>query len=306
MCTMSDGLHSSGKPGTTKCSHINLSVSSTLQICLWVKNCLTRTLEGFRCMRRKRSVRKAPSSQSPATTKLWYGNRLSLRLTQNRIPRGVRLWCANLRRDSKITPPNWKLSVMQTQTHFLEGSNLYSYHSTWIFDVCVFWKAFTCIDTSIASTSRHHYKPFRMRCFVCQSCADSLYNPCKTTPLYIRHSSGNWGHCILKQAAEQVETLKEQRRSLETENRAEILHTLMSDMMTERPEAAHLGLGGKAPCQVPVDRWKGMSTGQLSTIHKERMEQQRQTQVLDWIYIPLNIQTHVRLQLLKSFNFGLH
>lgn len=85
----------------------------------------------------------------------------------------------------------------------------------------------------------------------------------------------------MKQARqEKVETLKEQRRSLETENRAEILHTLMSDMMTERPEAAHLGRGGRAPCQVPVDRWKGMSSDQLSAIHKERKEQQRQTQVL--------------------------
>ncbi|TWW56627.1 RIB43A-like with coiled-coils protein 1 isoform X1 [Takifugu flavidus] len=79
-------------------------------------------------------------------------------------------------------------------------------------------------------------------------------------------------------AAEQVETLKEQRRREERENRAEMLHTLTSDMMTETPEAAHLGLEGRGPCRVPVDRWKGMSTEQLSIIQKERKEQQLKTQ----------------------------
>lgn len=85
----------------------------------------------------------------------------------------------------------------------------------------------------------------------------------------------------MKQAAEQVETLKEQRRREERENRAEMLHTLTSDMMTETPEAAPLGLEGRGPCRVPVDRWKGMSTEQLSIIQKERKEQQLKTQVLD-------------------------
>lgn len=85
----------------------------------------------------------------------------------------------------------------------------------------------------------------------------------------------------MKQAAEQVETLKEQRRREERENRAEMLHTLTSDMMTETPAAAHLGLEGRGPCRVPVDRWKGMSPEQLSIIQKERKEQQLKTQVLD-------------------------
>lgn len=85
----------------------------------------------------------------------------------------------------------------------------------------------------------------------------------------------------MKQAAEQVEMLKEERRREERENRAEILHALTSDMMTETPEAAPFGLEGRGPCRVPVDRWKGMSAEQLSIIQKERKEQQLKTQVLD-------------------------
>lgn len=88
----------------------------------------------------------------------------------------------------------------------------------------------------------------------------------------------------MKQAAEQLETLKEQHRREERDNRAEMLHTLTSDMMTERQEAAHLGLGRRGPCQVPVDRWKGMSTEQLSTIQKERKKQQLETQALYLYY----------------------
>lgn len=84
----------------------------------------------------------------------------------------------------------------------------------------------------------------------------------------------------MKQAVEQLETLKEQQRREERENRAEMLHTLTSDMMTERQEAAPLGLGRRGPCKGPVDRWKGMNAEQLSTIRKERKEQQLKTQAL--------------------------
>lgn len=72
--------------------------------------------------------------------------------------------------------------------------------------------------------------------------------------------------------------MKEQHRKEERENRAEMLHTLTSDMMTERQEAAHVGLGRRGPCQGPVDRWKGMTAEQLSQLQKERKEQQLQTQ----------------------------
>lgn len=88
----------------------------------------------------------------------------------------------------------------------------------------------------------------------------------------------------MKQAAEQLETRKEKHRREERENRAEMLQTLTSDMMTERQEAAHLGLGRRGPCQVPADRWKGMSAEQLSAIQKERKEQQLQTQALYLYY----------------------
>lgn len=63
-----------------------------------------------------------------------------------------------------------------------------------------------------------------------------------------------------------------------------MLHTLTSDMMTEAPEAAHLGPEGRGPFRVPVDRWKGMSTEQRSVIQKERKEEQLKTQVLDLYY----------------------
>lgn len=88
----------------------------------------------------------------------------------------------------------------------------------------------------------------------------------------------------MKQVAEQLETLKEQHRREERKNCAEMLHTLTSDMMMERQEAAHLGLGRRGPCQVPVDRWKGMNAEQLSIIQKERKEQQLETQALYLYY----------------------
>ncbi|KAM3618373.1 uncharacterized protein V6R79_019726 [Siganus canaliculatus] len=71
-------------------------------------------------------------------------------------------------------------------------------------------------------------------------------------------------------ATEQAERQKEQHRREERENLAEILHTLTSDMMTERPEAAKREVSGQRPPWVQVDKWKGMSPEQLSAIHRQR------------------------------------
>ncbi|XP_037540104.1 RIB43A-like with coiled-coils protein 1 [Nematolebias whitei] len=75
-------------------------------------------------------------------------------------------------------------------------------------------------------------------------------------------------------AAERDENLKEQRRTEEREKFAEMWHTVTSDMMTERAEAAEVDVGGGRPPHILPDRWKGMSAEQLSAIHRER-EQQR-------------------------------
>ncbi|KAA8591085.1 hypothetical protein FQN60_002028 [Etheostoma spectabile] len=79
---------------------------------------------------------------------------------------------------------------------------------------------------------------------------------------------------------ERAEKLKEQHRREERENLAEMQHTLTSDMMTERSEAAKREVEGGRPPRVLVDKWKGMSPEQLSDIHREREEQRLEKQVL--------------------------
>ncbi|KAK9515374.1 hypothetical protein VZT92_026026 [Zoarces viviparus] len=79
-------------------------------------------------------------------------------------------------------------------------------------------------------------------------------------------------------AAERTETLKEQHRREERENLAEMRHTLTSDLMTERAEAAVREVGGGRLPLVLVDRWKGMSPEQLSAIQREREEQRVERQ----------------------------
>uniref|UniRef100_A0A1A8C8B0 RIB43A-like with coiled-coils protein 1 n=1 Tax=Nothobranchius kadleci TaxID=1051664 RepID=A0A1A8C8B0_NOTKA len=54
-------------------------------------------------------------------------------------------------------------------------------------------------------------------------------------------------------AAEQEENRKEQRRTEERENSAEIWHTMTSDMMTERVEAPEGAVGGGRPPQILSD-----------------------------------------------------
>lgn len=83
------------------------------------------------------------------------------------------------------------------------------------------------------------------------------------------------------QAAERAEKLKEQHRSEERENHAEMWHVLTSDMMTECAEAAEKAVGGGKPPLVLTDRWKGMRTEQLSAIHREQEAQRLERQVLD-------------------------
>ncbi|KAM4738256.1 RIB43A-like with coiled-coils protein 1 [Anableps anableps] len=75
-------------------------------------------------------------------------------------------------------------------------------------------------------------------------------------------------------AAERAENLREQRRTEESQNLAEIWHTMTSDMMTECAEAAESHVGGGRPPRVLPNRWRGMSSEQLRTFHRER-EQQR-------------------------------
>ncbi|XP_047439420.1 RIB43A-like with coiled-coils protein 1 [Mugil cephalus] len=79
-------------------------------------------------------------------------------------------------------------------------------------------------------------------------------------------------------AAERAERLAEQRRREESANLAEMWHTMTSDLMTECAEAAGGQAGGGRPEHVLPDRWKGMSSEQLSAIRREREGQRLQRQ----------------------------
>jgi len=81
-------------------------------------------------------------------------------------------------------------------------------------------------------------------------------------------------HLQHTQADEQTETLRERRRQEEGQSLAEIGHMVTCDMLTECPEAAERG-----PGRVLTDRWRGMTSQQLSTIHREREAQWLQQQV---------------------------
>lgn len=82
------------------------------------------------------------------------------------------------------------------------------------------------------------------------------------------------------QATEQADKLKEQQRTEERENVAEIFHIFTSDMMTECAAAAVSEVGGGRPPKVLTDRWKGMNPEQIRAIHREREAQCLQKQVL--------------------------
>lgn len=71
-----------------------------------------------------------------------------------------------------------------------------------------------------------------------------------------------------------------------------MLHTLTSDMMTERTEAAPIERGGGRQRGVCVDRWKGMSPEQLSAIHREREEQRLDRQVREALYNTVQLPEH--------------
>lgn len=87
---------------------------------------------------------------------------------------------------------------------------------------------------------------------------------------------------LFAQATERDENLKEQRRTEEREKFAEMWHTVTSDMMTERAEAAEIDVGGGRPPHILPERWKGMSAEQLSAIHREQEQQRLDRQVLYW------------------------
>ncbi|XP_068997617.1 RIB43A-like with coiled-coils protein 1 [Embiotoca jacksoni] len=101
---------------------------------------------------------------------------------------------------------------------------------------------------------------------------DELEEDCRKAA---RIAQDNYNRAL---AAEQAEELKQQHRREESENLAEIWHTMTSDMMTECAEAAQREVGGGRPPQVLPDRWKGMSPEQLSTIQREREEQHYERQ----------------------------
>ena len=84
---------------------------------------------------------------------------------------------------------------------------------------------------------------------------------------------------VFPQAAEQAQNLKEQRRREERENLAEMSHIMTSDMMTECAAVAERDMGEERPPQILPDRWKGMSTEQLRSIHRERERQCYEKQV---------------------------
>ncbi|XP_061592167.1 RIB43A-like with coiled-coils protein 1 [Cololabis saira] len=79
-------------------------------------------------------------------------------------------------------------------------------------------------------------------------------------------------------AAERAENLKEEHRREERENLAEICHIMTSDMMTEGASVAEKGVGRESPPHVLPDRWKGMTSEQLKTIHEERNQQRHEQQ----------------------------
>ncbi|KAI1892340.1 hypothetical protein AGOR_G00132350 [Albula goreensis] len=74
------------------------------------------------------------------------------------------------------------------------------------------------------------------------------------------------------QAKEKEDQQKLDRLKEEGEKLSEVWHMMTSDLLTECPEAAEGGSGGAGP-RVLLDRWKGMSEEQLSTIRKQRGEQ---------------------------------
>uniref|UniRef100_A0A3B3DR33 RIB43A-like with coiled-coils protein 1 n=1 Tax=Oryzias melastigma TaxID=30732 RepID=A0A3B3DR33_ORYME len=85
-------------------------------------------------------------------------------------------------------------------------------------------------------------------------------------------------HMLLPQAAERVESLKEQHRREERENLAEMWHTMTSDMLTECADAGERDVGGGKPPQILPDRWKGMRPEQLRSFQREREQQCREKQ----------------------------
>lgn len=101
-------------------------------------------------------------------------------------------------------------------------------------------------------------------------------------------------HVLFPQAAERTQKLEEQRRREESENLAEMWHMMTSDLLTECAEAAGGQVGGGRPEQVLPDRWKGMSSEQLSAIHREREEQRLQRQVLDVTPMSMSWSRHIQ------------
>ncbi|XP_060792986.1 RIB43A-like with coiled-coils protein 1 [Neoarius graeffei] len=76
------------------------------------------------------------------------------------------------------------------------------------------------------------------------------------------------------QAEERQERQRQDKQKQECLSMAEIMELATSDFLTERPEAtAKEGMGSAEAPQVIPDRWKGMSSEQISAIYRQRAEQ---------------------------------
>ncbi|KAI5095591.1 RIB43A-like with coiled-coils protein 1, partial [Silurus meridionalis] len=97
---------------------------------------------------------------------------------------------------------------------------------------------------------------------------DALEEDCRKTALIALKSYNQ------AQAKERQEQERQNKQKCEGMEMAEILQMVNSDLLTECPEAAvKEGVGSAEAPRVLTDRWKGMSSEQLSAIYRQRAEQ---------------------------------
>ncbi|KAG7323690.1 hypothetical protein KOW79_013392 [Hemibagrus wyckioides] len=97
---------------------------------------------------------------------------------------------------------------------------------------------------------------------------DDLEEECKKAALIALKSYNQ------AQAEERRERERQDKQRHEGLNLAEVLRMVTSDLLTECPESAvKEGMGSAEAPRVLSDRWKGMSSEQLSAIYRQRAEQ---------------------------------
>ncbi|KAK3519127.1 hypothetical protein QTP70_018854 [Hemibagrus guttatus] len=105
---------------------------------------------------------------------------------------------------------------------------------------------------------------------------DALEEECKKAALIALKSYNQ------AQAEERQERERQDKQRHEGLNLAEVLSMVTSDLLTECPEAAvKEGMGSAEAPRVLPDRWKGMSSEQLSTIYRQRAEQCAEKEVCE-------------------------